>query len=123
MRIAHANTSVHQEEDILPPRLLLYVILGVIGFSLFLVGVAYGILRSSEDTLRPSGRFSEVWLGPIVERSNVYEELYGNAGEGQLRVREGRAALGRFEWADRERRTVRVPIETAIELYVNSRAP
>jgi hypothetical protein len=53
----------------------------------------------------------------------VYEELFGNVGPGQVGVREGRQALERFEWIDRDRRVVRVPIDTAIELYVNSRGP
>lgn len=115
--------DVRQEEDVLPPRLILYAVLGTVAFSLLLVGISYGILRNSERALRPSGRFPERSLGPIIERSNVYEELYGNAGDGQLLVRSGSQALERFEWADRDKRVVRVPIGTAIELYVNSGAP
>jgi hypothetical protein len=117
------NSNVRQEEDVLPPRLLMHSMMGMIGFSLVILGVAYGILRSSERALRPSGEFSEMWLGPIVERSNVDEDLYGNAGAGQLLQRDDRAALERFEWVNREQRIVRMPIEMAIELYVNSAAP
>ena len=123
MHNATTQASVQQEEDLLPPRLIMYVILGVVAFSLLLVGVAYGILRSSERALRPSGQFSEQLLGPIAERSNVYEDLFGNGGEGQLLFHTGQMSLERFEWADREKRIVRVPIGTAIELYVNSGAP
>jgi hypothetical protein len=123
MSTANTHTGVQQEEDVLPPRLIVYVILGVIAFSLLLVGVAYGILRSRERALRPSGRFPEMSLGPIVERSNVYEGLFGNEGQGQFMVQTGRQSLERFDWVDREKRIVRVPIGTAIELYVNSGAP
>ena len=123
MSITPTHATVQQEEDVLPPRLIVYVILGVIAFSLLLVGIAYGILRSREHALRPSGKFPELSLGPIVERSNVYEELFGNMGQGQLFVQLGRQSLERFQWADREKRIVRVPIGTAIELYVNSGAP
>ena len=123
MSTTHTQKTVHQEDDVLPPKLIVYVIFGVIAFSLLLVGISYGILRSSERALRPSGRFSELSLGPIVERSNVHEELFGNAGQGQLFVQSGRQSLERFQWADRENRIVRVPIGTAIELYVNSGAP
>jgi hypothetical protein len=123
MNETKVHESVQQEEDVLPPRLILYVILAVIAFSLLIVGISYGILRASERELRPSGKFPERSLGPIVERSNVYEELFGNAGPGQVGVREGRQALERFEWVDRDRRIARVPIDTAIELYVNSRGP
>lgn len=122
MSTIHTHTSVQQEEDVLPPRLILYIIFGVIAFSLLLVGIAYGILRSCERALRPSGVFSELSLGPIVERSNVYEELFGNVGQGQVMVQSGRQSLERFQWADREKRIVRVPIGAAIEIYVNSGA-
>lgn len=121
--MSNTNTTVHQEEDILPPRLIIYVILGVITFSLLIVVVSYGILRSREHALRPDGRYPELALGPITERSNVYEQLFGQAGYGQFDVRDGRQSLQRFEWADRDKRTVRVPIDLAIELYVNSGTP
>jgi hypothetical protein len=123
MSNTHTHATVQQEEDLLPPRIILFVILGVITFSLLLVGVAYAILQSRERELRPSGEFSELSLGPIVQRSNVYEELFGNAGQGQLTVQSDRQSLERFQWADRKKRTVRVPIGAAIEMYVNSGAP
>jgi len=123
MNETNTDTNPIQEEDVLPPRLLLYVILGVIAFSLLLVGIAYAILRNREHALRPSMQFPEESLGPIMERSNVYENLFGNEGDGQSLVRAGRESLDRLEWVDREKRIVRVPIGTAIELYVNSGAP
>lgn len=114
------HENVRQEEDILPPRLILYVILAAIAFSLLLVGISHGMLRAREQVLRPSGKFPEQSLGPIVERSNVYEDLFGNIGFGQVDVRAGRQSLERFEWVDQQKRVVRVPIDTAIELYVHS---
>lgn len=116
-------SSVHQEEDVLPPRLLVYVILGVIFISLVLVAVALGILRSSERALRPDGQFTEKSLGPIVERSNVYEDLFGQAGNGQVLAREQRRALSEYIWLDREKRIVRVPIAIAVDLYIRSEVP
>jgi hypothetical protein len=117
------KSTVLQEEDVLPPRLLVYVILGVIAFSLVIVGIAYGILRSSERSLRPSGQFPETRLGPIVERSNVYEELFGQAGDGQMLARSARQELETYTWINQEKRIVRVPIEVAIDLYVKSEIP
>ena len=122
MSETNTHTSVRQEEDVLPPRLILYVILGAVAFSLLLVGIAYGILLNRERVLRPSMQFPEQSLGPIVERSKVYEELFGNAGDGQMLFRSGRESLEKFEWVDQEKRIVRVPIGVAIELYVNSGA-
>jgi len=123
MRDTTNNESVKQEEDTLPPRLILYVVLAMVAFSLLLVCISYGILRSRERALRPSAKFPEQTLGPIVERSNVYEELFGNRGRGQVDVRAGRQSLERFEWVDEQRRIVRVPIDSAIELHVNSGGP
>lgn len=123
MSMPEPHGTVKQEEDVLPPRLILYVILAVIAFSLLLVGVSYAILRGREHALRPSGSFPEQSLGPIMERSNVHEELYGNVGRGQVEVRAGRESLEHFDWVDREQRIVRVPIDVAMELFVNSRGP
>lgn len=116
-------SSVHQEEDVLPPRLLVYIILGVIFISLVLVALAFGILRSSERALRPDGQFTEQSLGPIVERSNVYEDLFGQAGNGQMMAREQRRALSEYTWLDREKRIVGVPIAVAVDLYILSEVP
>ena len=111
--------GVKQEDDVLPPRLILYVILAALAFSALLGGISYGIQRSREATLRPSGRFDERDLGPIMERSNVREELFSNRGVGQARVLAGRQWLALFRWADEERRTVHVPIDVAMEIVAS----
>jgi len=123
MAIRQSVSSVHQEADILPPRLLVYVILGVLVISLVLVAVAFGILRFSEQALRPDGQFSEMSLGPIIERSNVYEDLFGQAGEGQILTRVNRQTLDGYAWINKEKRIVRVPIEIAVDLYIKSDVP
>lgn len=116
-------SSVRQEEDVLPPRLLVYVIMGLIVFTLVLVAIAFGILRSCEKSLRPDGIFSEMSLGPIVERSNVYEDLFGQVGNGQVLIRAQRRALTHYGWLDQEKRFVQVPIDVAIDLYIKSEVP
>lgn len=122
MSTGQTTSTVHQEDDILPPRLLVYVILGVLVISFVLVAVAFAILRSSERYLRPSGQFSETSLGPIIERSNVYEDLFGQAGDGQILARVSRQTLHEYAWVDKEKRIVRIPIDIAVDLYVNSEA-
>lgn len=116
---AEHHESVKQEEDVLPPRLLVYALFGAIAFSLALVGVSIGIQRSREAELRPSGAFPEKDLGPIQERSNVHEELYSNLGRGQIVLLTQRQLLERFDWVGDDRRTVRVPIDVAMDLVVN----
>lgn len=123
MNTPNSTPSVRQEEDILPPRLIVYVIFATVGFALLIVVIATGIWRFDIHQLRPSGQFSEMWLGPIVERSNVYEELYGAAGPGQMQVQEARASLEKFVWVDRDKGIVRVPIDKAIQMYVNAQQP
>ncbi|HVK63828.1 MAG TPA: hypothetical protein VM694_05125 [Polyangium sp.] len=111
--------SVKQEEDVLPPRLILYAVLGSITFSLVLSGISYGIQRSREATLRPSGVYPEMHLGPIEERSNVQEVLFSNLGQGQILELTQRQSLQPFEWMGEDRQKVRVPIDVAMDLVAS----
>ncbi|MDI1480961.1 hypothetical protein [Polyangium sp. y55x31] len=110
---------VQQEEDVLPPRLIMYAVLGSIGFALVLTGVSYGIQRSREAALRPSGVYPEMHLGPIEERSNVHEELFSNLGRGQIVELTKRQSIEQFEWVGEDRAKVRVPIDVAMDLVVS----
>jgi len=107
-----------QEDDILPPRLILYTILGAVGVCLALSLVSFGIQRKRELVLRPSDQYPERALGPIVERSSVHEELFSELGRGQVQARAAAQSLARFGWVDRERGLVRVPIDVAMDLVV-----
>ncbi|TKD09501.1 hypothetical protein [Polyangium fumosum] len=110
---------VKQEEDVLPPRLILYAVLGSIAFAFVLSGISYGIQRSREAALRPSGVYPEMKLGPIEERSNVHEELFSNLGQGQVLERKQRQSLQQFEWLGEDHRKVRVPVDVAMDLVVS----
>ncbi|MRG92187.1 hypothetical protein [Polyangium spumosum] len=114
--------SVKQEEDVLPPRLIMFALVGSIVFSLVLSGVSYGIQRSREAALRPSGVYPEKNLGPIQERSNVHEELFTNLGRGQIVHLEKRQSMEQFGWVGEDRAKVRVPIDVAMDLVVNGAA-
>jgi hypothetical protein len=119
MSLPKHHATVRQEEDLLPPRLLLYVILTVVAMTLALVWISWEIQRSREADLRPSGRWPERSLGPIMERSNVHEELYSQLGQGQLLQSEQRERLGHFAWVDRDKRVVSVPIDVAMDMVVS----
>jgi hypothetical protein len=116
MKNAPSHHRPRQEHDTLPPRAILYAVLGAVGFSLVLAFVSFGIQRARERDLRPSGFFPERDLGPIMERSNVHEELYSQLGRGQVLTQQGRQSLARFDWADADRKIVRVPIDVAMDL-------
>jgi hypothetical protein len=111
--------SVKQEDDVLPPRLILYIILAALAFSGLLGVISYGIQRSREAALRPSGVFGEQNLGPIMERSNVHQEVFSNLGKGQVHAQTGRQSLDLLGWADEERRLVRVPIDVAMDIVAS----
>ncbi|MDI1446925.1 hypothetical protein [Polyangium sp. 6x1] len=115
----HRHGFVKQEEDVLPPRLIMYAILGSIAFAFVLSEVSYVIQRSREAVLRPSGIYPEEKLGPIEERSNVPEELFSNFGKGQILNDTKRQSLQQFEWVGEDRRRVRVPVDVAMDLVVS----
>jgi len=111
-----SHPAVKTEEDVLPPRLLVYVLLAVLGFSAVLAGISYAIQRSREKALRPSGLFPEMDLGPIRVRSNVEETLFTGLGAGQVLMIQGRQRLERFDWIGDDKRRVKVPIDVAMDL-------
>jgi hypothetical protein len=122
MKEPEPKPNMRQEEDRLPPRLLLYVILAIIAFSLAL-GLISSLLQGyREHALRPSGNFSEKNLGPIHERAQVHEELFTNLGDGQMLLSAQRTKLGKFVWVDGEHKVVRVPIDVAMDIVVNEGA-
>jgi hypothetical protein len=113
--------DVRQEEDTLPWARILLVAFAVIVIMVVLVLWAAAILRGREAVLRPSGSFPEKDIGPRREVSGVEERLFkrrsvGEEGAGQAENRRKREELSRFEWVDRERGFVRIPIEEAMEL-------
>jgi len=118
MEHEHDHPRPQQEEDTLPPRLILYAILGSLAFSLVLGVASWSLQKTREHDLRPSDDYPEARLGPIMERSNVHEELYSQLGRGQVFEKTGRQALHSFQWVDDQKKVIRVPIDMAIDLYV-----
>ncbi|UQA54574.1 hypothetical protein [Polyangium aurulentum] len=122
MKPPEENATVHQEEDTLPPRLIVYTLLATVGFAFALGLVSWRIQVAREGRLRASRNFPERYLGPIQERSNVHEELFTNRGGGQVLMHAQRQQLGQFAWVDPERRIVRVPIDVAMDLVASEGA-
>jgi hypothetical protein len=115
------NIVLHQEEDRLPRAiiLLVFALVGVVGM---LLGVwAWYSLERRESALRPSRVYPEMELGP---RRTVHEDLqniYGESGPGQTLNEEKRRQLESFQWVDRRRGIVAIPIDDAIALMLEER--
>jgi hypothetical protein len=112
------HPELHQEEDRLPPApiLLAFALVGLIG--IFLAIWAWYSLQRREQAVRPSGGFPERELGPRHTVSEIHENIYGDLGPGQILNDQKRKQLASFEWIDRRRRIVTIPIDDAIALML-----
>jgi hypothetical protein len=115
--------DVRQEDDAVPWRFISLVAAGVIAVAAFLIVWAWLILESRSAALRPSGAYPERDIKAIAPVSGVQQELFGGEGPGEALNRRRRSALERFEWVDRERGLVRVPIEEAMRRVAEEAAP
>ena len=100
------------------------VVSGALVFTLLmgaaLIIGAYALLRGREGELRPSGRFGERWLrvdGPVA---GVLQQPFEIAGARPSEREQQEQELHQFGWVDRSHRVVRIPIEQAMRLVVES---
>jgi hypothetical protein len=112
------RSDVHQEEDVLPWRKLLLVFLGLFAIAGVLTAWAGSYLDACEARLRPSGFFPEKTIGTRREVTGVEQDLFGEMGSGQLLNRRQSERLRKFEWVDRDRRIITVPIDQAMDLVI-----
>jgi hypothetical protein len=112
-----------QEPDRIPPAtiLLVFALVGFIGV-LLVVWAWYG-LEKRERALRPTGVFPESTLGPRRTVHGDLENIYGDMGPGQRLNEEKRRLLASFQWTDRGRRIVAIPIDDAIDLMLAGGPP
>jgi hypothetical protein len=112
-----------QEDDRLPAVaiLLVFALVGLIG--VLLVTWAWYGLEKRERVLRPSGVFPERELGPRRTVHGDLENIYGEMGPGQRLNEEKRKLLVSFQWTDRARRIVAIPMDDAIDLMLAGNTP
>lgn len=108
--------DVRQEHDLLPPRLILYIMIGVIAFSVLLVYVAWRLQVYKTLELRPSGRFPEEHIELPIGVERIRFTLFDRPAAGIALHAEQRRALESYGWVDKERRIARIPIEEAMAI-------
>ena len=115
--------KVRQEDDRLPAAtiLLVFAFVGLVG--VLLVVWAWHGLEKRESALRPSGAFPERELGPRHTVHDDLENIYGDMGPGQRLNEEKRRLLQSFQWTDRARRLVAIPIDDAVDLMLERGPP
>lgn len=116
--MSHGFTP-RQEEDQLPARAVLAVLAGGIGFAGICVITGWLMSSCGDRTFRPSGHWPEMALGAPHEIAGVEESLVGQAsdtiGEGQALEAAVAQRLVRYQWVDRAKGLIVIPIDRAID--------
>ena len=110
--------EVEQEEDLLAGRIITAVAAFAIAISFALCGWAYLLMRSNERHIRPSLSFPERLLGGPVEVSAVEQEPFARGAAADRDRRAAQHRLASYGWVDRDKGLVHIPIERAIDLYL-----
>jgi hypothetical protein len=111
-----SDFEVKSEEDTLNAKALLLILGGVILATLACVGVAWFALDLREEDYRPGRVFPEREIRGKDVVSGVEQTLIDLRDHGGELGAEKRSRLGSWGWVDKERRLVRIPIETAIDV-------
>lgn len=117
--MAGRHDDIRYERDAAPRRLVLGVTAATVVFGVILCVIAYGVLGAREGALRPSGHFAERDLGVPRTIAGVREAIFDRT---PAATNPGTAAVDRYEWVDRERGVVRIPVERAMELLLRRAA-
>ena len=117
------NTDLHQEEDQLPRGTLLLTAAAMGLVLALLVTWAWYSLQQREHLLRPSRVFPERDLGPRRAVGEELEDIFGDEGRGQVLNERKRKEISRFQWVDRQKRIVAIPVDDAIELLLATKRP
>jgi hypothetical protein len=114
--------AYHPEDDQLPRSLILRTMLAAVMITVSLCFATYLLLRGRMLQLRPSYTFPERTLPAPHTVAEVRQELFQPANPRPTMQQAESAALERFEWVDRARGIVRLPIETASDVVARRNA-
>ena len=117
------NVDIHQEEEVIPWRRILFSALLGLAIMAALIVAASRSLSSGEAKSRPSGVFPEEHLGPRRSVMEVQQDLFGEGGFGLALNARKHKELSSFGWVDRDKRRVRIPIDQAMTLVVEGSRP
>lgn len=109
------HETVREDPDILPTGKVFAVVLGVIAVTFVLCLVADFLLVLRERALRPGRRFPERLLAPPHVVAEVRQAPFEPSDERPSKRQDDEAQLLRWEWADRQRGLVQMPIDRAID--------
>jgi hypothetical protein len=116
------NPDLHQEEDHVPAWKVILAFVGTLVIAAGMIVWAVTANSAHEAYLRPTGAFPERWLGPRHEVAKVREDMFGEHRGASL-LGQQRAVLESYGWVDRDHGIVRVPIQQAIDLYLEGNRP
>lgn len=119
-RVRHPD--MHQEDDVVPAKGVLAFVAVVTIVSAVLVIWTVWVVQRSFRELRPSGAFTERFLGPRHPLSRVRQDLFDERGAVPTNQRK-RQELSTWGWVDKSRGVVRVPIDEAIDLVTRGERP
>jgi hypothetical protein len=110
------HPEVHRQQDLLARSLILRTMLVTVTLGLSLCIVAYLLLWGRERTLRPSMQFPERDLPAPHLVAGVRQAPFELAHRRPTLEDQQRAALSRYQWVDRARGIVRIPVERAMDV-------
>lgn len=113
--------DVRQEPDCVDVKAVLGIGFAVIAFGFALAIWAYALLKSTEQSLRPSGVFPEKHLVKPEEVSQVRQGVFKGDAAAERYERPLRAELESWGWVDAEKKQVRIPIDVAMKLVAEGR--
>jgi hypothetical protein len=111
-----AHPEVHRQEDVLARPLILRIMLVAITVGVGLALVAYLLLWGRERALRPSMQFPERDLPAPHTVAGVRQGVFELARPRPTLQDQQRTVLSSYQWVDRARGLVRIPVERAMDM-------
>ncbi len=130
----HAHTAPGEqaeEVDNLPNRGVIIVIAATTFATVALIGVGWAALELFKNEFRPpdvapwnqkEGQFPERNLPAPHRAANIRAHLFNTEKERPRLAESQRAHLDSYDWVDKEKRTVHVPVEKVYELVIEQAA-
>jgi hypothetical protein len=115
--------EIEVAEDRIPPGRIVLVGIGLLVSILIGVWVTYAILVHGQGSVRGGDSQQPEAAIQTEEISRVRTTMIHDDRAGLRRRRLEIERLDRYEWSDREKRTVRIPIERAMELRARGVRP
>lgn len=117
-----SHEEVHQSEDVLPIRAVLYALGGTLLAGATLAALAGLLLVLWRGAIHPSGRFPDQALGPPHTVAGVRQGVFSLLHTGAERAAAQKKTLSSWSVVDQKAGLVRMPIDVAIDLELGEAA-